>query len=213
MRMGLLILIALFLGHTCYGASGQERAPDGRSRLEDPIFGISYSYAKVHYEQMPTSLRHICPNFELGTFWTFARVRKGEKEYFVVMGVRPGQDGDSLGVALVVEGSDCTGEDSTQMLSGFVPSGGYTTGRSSGELPGLGAPEVCDGPAGPCHYILRSAEEEDLLRELVRDALTRGALAWGGTDRFKGEVCKLSVQKDNASTPVVQEELVRFCNH
>jgi hypothetical protein len=176
------------------------------------MFGISYDYTKVHYEAMPASIRHVCPTFERGTYWTFAHTQRESGDYFVVMGVTPGQDGDSLGVAVVVQGSKCYEEDSTRMFSGFPPTGGYGQVSVLGKLPGLDYPEVCDsGPLGACHYVLRSPEEESLLRELVRDAFARAARAWGDGDRFRNEVCKPSLLEANASTPVVQQELTRFC--
>jgi len=173
------------------------------------MFGISYDYTKVHYEPMPVSVRHICPSYEKGTFWTYAHVKRGSVDYFVVMGIRPGQDGDSFGAAVAVEGTDCEQEDSLRMLSGFVPQGGYGQGQKEIALPGLDASEVCD--QGECHYVFRSAAEEGLLRDLVRDALTRGAKAWGDAERFKSEVCKPSVQEANKRTPIVLEELKEFC--
>jgi len=211
MRTTSFLLGMLFLVHiSCNLASGQQNSVNLRTQVQDPIFGISYSYTKVHYENMPTSIRHVCPNYEKGTFWTFAHVQRNSRDYYVVMGVAPGQDGDSLGAALVVEGSDCTASDSTWMLSGYVPSGGYRAGESSGELPGLGAPKVCADPDS-CHYVLRSAEEEGLLRDLVRDALSRGVQAWG-EDRFRKEACTPSIQQANSSTPIIQQELTKFCN-
>jgi hypothetical protein len=127
------------------------------------------------------------------------------------MGVGPDQSGDSLGAALEVSDSKCSDGDSLQMLSGFVPSGGYGAGQAPPGLPGEGAKRVCDRPLGPCHYVLRSAKEETILRDLVKDALVRATRAWGGAGVFKQVACKPSVQAGNSSTPVVQEELARFC--
>lgn len=208
----LLGLLLLAQGH-CFMASGQGRVLDRRTQLEDPMFGISFSYTKVHYEQMPTSIRHICRTFEHGTYWIFAHLQRESGEYYVVMGERPGQDGDSFGAALLVTDSRCYLEDSTRMLSGFVPAGGYVDEGSARKLPGLEAPQICDqGGLGGCHYVLQSPEEEGILRGLVGDALTRGALAWGGAERFKKEVCGLSLQRANSDTPLVQQEVSKFCN-
>lgn len=94
----------------------------------------------------------------------------------MVMGVFPGQTGDSLGVALRIKDSKRYDWDSTQIFSGFVPVGGYNSqsvlNKLPSELPGFRAPQICGSVAlGPCHYILRSAEEEAILRDLARDAL------------------------------------------
>jgi hypothetical protein len=207
------VVVMLILAQMCcYGVHGQGRFSKSRILLEDPMFGLTYDYTKVNYEQMPISIRHICPDYEHGTFWTFAHTKRKSGDYFVVMGVRPGQDGDSLGAALVIKDSKCYEEDSTWMLSGFIPEGGYSPGKSARKLPGLDAPKICEGSLGPCHYVFQSKEEEEILRDLVKDALVRGVQAWGGTDRFKNEVCKASHQKVNADMPVVQQELKVFCN-
>jgi len=208
-----LIAVLLLARVGCSRASGQEAGGDRGFQLEDPIFGLVYDTAKVHYDAIPASIRRICPDFEQGTFWTYARIQRGPTEYFVVMGVRPDQSGDSLGAALEVRDSKCQGGDSTQMLSGFVPSSGYGSGRTPPGLPGVGAKRVCERSAfGPCHYVLRSAEEEAILRDLVKDALMRAERAWGGAGVFRQQVCNPSVQAANSSTPIVQEELARFCS-
>ncbi len=206
------LMAVLLLGQICgVGAGGQGRVSKRFTLLDEPMFGVSYDYTKVHYEPMPASMQHLCPDYRKGTFWTYAHVKRESVDYFVVMGVRPGQDGDSFGAAAAVEGSDCTEEDSKGMMSGFVPKGGYGSERTETSLPGLGAPDVCD-QMGNCHYVLRSAEEEGLLRALVRDGLARAVRAWGGADRFKKEACKPSILGGNSDTPVVQEELTKFCN-
>jgi hypothetical protein len=185
--------------------------------LDDPLFGISYSYSKVHYEPMPISIRRICPDYERGTFWVFAHFQKESGDYYVVMGISPGQDGDSLGAALLVKNSKCYVEDSSRMLSGFIPDSGYGPEKSVYILPGVNAPQICEhGPQypygmGPCHYILRSAEEESVLRGLVKDALARGVRAWGGAAQFKKAVCSQSLQDEIPYMPIVQQELTKFC--
>ena len=206
-KRAIILLMLLVAAVIPYKVSGQGHVTD-KHRLEDPVFGISYSYVKVHYEEMPIAIRQVCPEYNKGTFWTFAHVKRGSQDYFIVMGVRPGQDGDSFGAALVVEGSDCTVEDSNWMLSGFVPRSGFNPNARSGDLPGLGTPRLC--AVGECHYELRTTEEESLLRELVRDALSRGAKAWGD-EQFRNVVCASSVQEANLSAPIVQQELQKFC--
>ena len=111
----------------------------------------------------------------------------------------------------MVSGGTCHGEDSKWMLSGLVPVGGYPTPSPPVGLPGLGAPSVCDrGPTGDCHYLLRSAAEEALLRDLVRDALERGIRAWGSAVAFRKAVCRPEVVGDDLY-PVLNQEVSRFC--
>jgi hypothetical protein len=181
MRLLVLILGGLVVVHLpCSEANSGERTKNTRAELQDPMFGLSYNRTTVHYELMPESLRHICPNLEKGTYWIFAHASRKPIDYYLVMGVVPAQNGDSLGAALWVRGSKCDSEDSTWMLSGFVPAEGYASQIDTTELPGLKAPQVCDrGALGQCHYVLRSQEEEAILRELMRDGISRGIQAWG----------------------------------
>jgi len=200
-------------------ACAQESVSDKFTQLQDPMFGISYSYTKVHYEEMPAAVRRICPDYERGTYWVFAHFTRESGEYYVVMGVSPGQTGDSLGAALRVKDSKCYNYDSRRTFTGVVPKGGYSQKGMSSELPGSNVPEVCAPGTGryplidlDCHYVLRSAEEEAVLRGLARDALTRGSRAWGGPDRFKKEACRPSVVLAVANAPIIQQELEKFCN-
>ena len=193
-------------------ALGHGRTQERRGQLEDPMFGISYDSSRVHYEVMPAPLRQMCPGYERGIFWVYAHIKRAFGDYYVVMGVTPGQNGDSLGAALLIKDGQCRVEDSTRMLSGFVPDRGYRPEANSGTLPGLGAPQLCNqGPFGDCHYVLRSADEEDVLRDLVRDALGRGARAWGEATQFKAAVCNPALREAASSMPIVQQELTRFC--
>ena len=98
------------------------------------------------------------------------------------------------------------------MLSGFVPAEGYKENAEQVNLPGLGAQRICDaGPFGDCHYVLRSAGEEDLLRGLVKDAVLQGIRAWGGEEAFRKAVCRSQIMNANASMPIVQQEVSEFC--
>ena len=98
------------------------------------------------------------------------------------------------------------------MLSGFTPAEGYTSQTETGELPGSDASSVCDaGANGQCHYMLRSAEEEAILRDLVRDGISRGMQAWG-KERFRKEACQEpELEERNSFTPIVLKELAKFC--
>jgi len=210
---GLSLVVTLSL--TCVslpGARGQVSAASRVTPLDDPMFGISYQTDKVKYEPMPVRIRQLCSEFKRGEFWTFAQFRSGTREYFIVMGVRPGQDGDSLGAALQIDGSKCQEEDSTWMLSGTPPESGYSHPTTAAQLPGLGAPKVCPhGPAGDCFYLLRSATEEAILRGLVKDGIERAINAYGSQAPFGKKACTPSQLAGSESTPVVLQELKKFC--
>lgn len=201
-----LAVIAIAMGNA------QQRSQPRPTRVEDPVFGIHFDYTKIHYEPLPLAVRRACEGYETGSFWTFAHAKKDGKDYYVTLGVRPDQDGDSLGVILEVEGATCDGEDSTWMFSGFVPSSGYGQNKGSAVLPGLGAKSICDqGPLGSCHYLLRSAVEEEIIRALVADGIKRGVQAWGGETPFKQVACVPHVLKGNPALPLVREAIQQYC--
>lgn len=212
-RIAILFVSVLFAGNSIDKVDGQRSSTSSRTRVSEPIFGITYDYTKVHYEPVPAALRKTCGGFEVGTYWTFAHFEKGGRAYYVVLGVWPDQDGDSLGNAIEIDGSKCTIDESTWMLSGFVPSTGYLQVKNAPELPGLNAKEICDqGALGSCHYLLRSAAEEETLRALVDDAIKRGILAWGGDASFKHVACVPTILKGQKATPIVQQALEQYCS-
>ena len=190
--------------------------PRNGSQMTDPVFGVQFDPVLVRYQATPRAVLSLCHLSRDRVYWTFAHVRKGGAEYFVEMVIpHEGEDnegrGDVFGGAVVVSSGTCHGEDSKWMLSGLVPVGGYPTPSKPVSLPGLGAPSVCDrGPTGDCHYLLRSAAEEALLRDLVRDALDRGIQAWGSAAAFRKAVCRPKVVGDDFY-PVLNQEVSRFC--
>ena len=124
-QMILLVLISV-LQISCVKAFGQQRNASSGNVLTDPVFGITYNYTKVYYEPIPVSVRRDCKGYNDGSFWTFAHFQSDGKNYYVILGVRPNQDGDSIGSAVEVDGPKCQGEDSTWLLSGFVPASGFS---------------------------------------------------------------------------------------
>jgi hypothetical protein len=213
MRLRVLIFtFALFVVQiNSTNARGQASAQVRQFPLDDPMFGISYMRASVHYEPMPTKLLKLCPDLREGKYWTFAQHQSGASEYFVLLGVHNNQDGDSLGFAVKIEGSNCQESDSLWMLSGVPPKNGYSSETINSQLPGQGAKEICDHkPFGPCYYFLRSPEEEAILRGLIEDGLARAIRAYGGEAQFMKKACVSSLIEGNSSL-LVQQELIKFC--
>ena len=205
--VALMFVSVIVLNIASNEAPAQQRAK--QTLLEDPMFGLSYDYTKITYEQFSKSVAHLCRLEKGGKYWLFAHTHRKSGDYYVVMGVVPGQSGDSLGIALWVRDPECDAEDSLWMQSGFSPAEGYTSIPYSGELPGMGAQKACNN--GDCHYVLRSAEEEAILRDLVRDAISRGIQVWG-EERFRKEACQSAPLKDrNSPTPIAQKALAEFC--
>jgi hypothetical protein len=214
MRAGnatVLVLVAIF---QIFGlkANEQERSVSKRTVVTDPVFGITYNYTKVQYEPISASVRKNCKGYDYGSFWTFAHFQEDGKNYYVVLGVQPDQDGDSLGSAVEIAGSKCQEEDSTWLFSGFIPEGGFSTYSGSLQMPGLNAKRICDhGSLGNCHYLLRSVAEKQIIQGLVEDGLMRGIRAWGGEAQFKKAVCAPGTALNDSATPIVTQILGKFC--
>jgi hypothetical protein len=207
----IMTAMALFLLPVA-GIAYRHSGPGRAVWITDPMFGLEFHPSMVKYELMPAKVLRTCGDFLPGRYWIFAHLRKGDTDYFVETGMSPKQEGDIFGGVLAITDSKCQSEDSTWMLSGFVPMNGYPQAAAPVLLPGFGAKSMCGkGPLGDCHYILRSAAEEAILRGLVRDGLARGIRAWGGVARFKREVCRPRVIEANVSQPIVRQELITFC--
>lgn len=131
----------------------------------------------------------------------YAHLHKEHAEYFVISGIPRSQDGDLFGTAVQVVNGHCTVEDSAWMLSGIILRAGYAGRKGPFALPGLHVQEECDS-MGNCHYDLRTREEEDLLRDLVLDAIERGVKAWGAAE-FRSRACKPELMKADAMVPVL----------
>ena len=188
-----------------------QTGPPLRERvLEDPVFGIGYRPRVVKYDEIPARLKELCNDFRDGRYWVYAHTRVDRSEYFIVMGITKGQEGDSLGNAVWIQDSKCQVGDSLWTLSGVPMKQAYGTGLYKGEMPGIGAPEVCDRQ-GDCHYNLRSDKEEAILRDIVKDAIQKAVAAYGDEDQFKKKACSPSVVSGDPRTPVVQQELQKFC--
>ena len=216
MNVPIVLLAALLLQTCCYSAKRQASVSKTNTIREDPMFGSVFDYTKVKFQALPTHLRSICDTGKENV-WIFAHTHRQSGDYYVVLGVGQGRDntgrGDPLGVTLVVDGSECSGMDSTGMLSGFVPENGYNLEEKPVYPPQFIGTEACEeGELGPCHYILQSAEEEAIIRELAKDGIQRGIKAFGGKAAFKKAACTRNIIEANSNTPIVQQELRRFCS-
>jgi hypothetical protein len=200
----LIVMILVTSPTRGYGADRHVATTGGqidKTVLVEPMFGLAYSYAhdNVHYDLIPAYVARVCPYLSGPTF-TYAHVKEGSAEYFVVMG--PGPDvvgrGDSLGAALAIQGGHCTEWDSTRMFRATVPTQGYHGEKS------------CEPSMGPCHYVIHSRADEELIRALLREGLARGSRAWG-SKRFRTKVCAPWQPEDIESNPIPYDEVTRFC--
>jgi len=197
-------------------ADAAHKPPPPPDELADPIFDIGYNPGLVHYPVMPARIRQVCKNFNDPYNWVFAHVKKYGADYYIVMSWNPNQDSDSLGAAVRIAGNACEEDAASNMFTGFVPKGGYIAEKSvlPPRLPGVGAPWIRnDGDTqGNYHYEFRSAAEEEVFRDLIRDGEAQGERVWGAA-RFKAEACQPENSKDDLDkfVPVYMEELRRYC--
>jgi len=214
-RKTILTLCSVCILLVFQGACRQTKsAPEqqGVNLLSDPIFGLSYNPSLVHYDQIPETISRMCRGFKAGRWWVFAHVQREKDDYFIVMGSVAGQDSDSFGTALWIEGSTCHETDSQWVLSGR-PASKESSGGPARGLPGLDAQRICDhGPAGECHYQLRSPDEQKVLVDLVTDAIRRASDAYGGIAQFKQRACSPSFVGGLSESPMVQQELQNACS-
>jgi hypothetical protein len=211
------LLLCSVLLVSCERAKAQAIQSLGLVIRQDPIFGISYNPSVVKYQQLSPEFRSRCALFQgkQDHLWLFAHVRSEGSDYYVIMSTSPGQDGDSFGTAVWIEGSKCHVTESKWVLSGVPPSKGYSDAHGVEKLPGIDvpSPKTCNSDAyAVCNYTLQSALEEEILRGLVKDALRKAVRAYGGKTLFGGSACSRGIISGNSGSPIVQQELQMFCS-
>lgn len=171
----------------------------------DPLFAISYDPQQVRFELAPASIGESCKDLTGRKLWVYAEWSSGETKYFIVSGFivnhpdGPGKGSispDEDGVAVAIRGSKCTTDDAGWTMSGQLDANGKAKlpETFTEELPGHGAPKVCD-KYGTCHYAVRSRQAETVLEGLASNALERFSKAFGGKQAF------LSVLQKSGSHP------------
>jgi len=63
-----------------------------------------------------------------------------------------------------------------------------------------------------CHYVLRSASEVAILRGLISDAFLQAVKAYGGRAQFKEHACYPPPTPGDFNSPIVEQELQKFCS-
>jgi len=206
-----VLCCVILIGGLPLAMSQQNSRPrTGQVLLDDPVFGISYDPSLNQYERVPASLDKKCHLG--GGHWIYAHASRKDSEYFVVMGYGPRQEGDSFGNSIWIKGAECRMDESNWALSGIPPEGGYRNAQTSEVLPGLDAPKVCENRPREeyCRYILRSHDEEAVLRSLVEDGIQRAVKAFGKA-QFRKKECSAEALSKQSDYPIVQMELRRFC--
>jgi len=204
-RAGAIIMLS-----TCgFGA----RAAVAPSDYSEPIFGLLVEQGKASFDMLPAAVTAQCKGLGGTASLVFAHVKDATGDAYILLASPPNDPtGAPIGVTMRIDKSGCTAEKSVWTLSGQAPSGTYVMAKASFSLPGNQAPKLCDaGAADSCHYMLRSADEERMLRALVDDAVLRATRAWGGLARFKDKACTPSVMRNNDDYPVVRARLSQLC--
>lgn len=181
----------------------------------DPLFAISYDPQRVDFELAPASIGESCHDLRGRKLWVYAEWSSGETKYFIVSGFivnhpdGPGQGSispDEDGVAVAIRGAKCTTDDAAWTLSGVLDMNGKANLPETfpEELPGHGAPRVCD-KYGTCHYVVRSRQAEAVLEGLASDAMERFGKAFGGKQVFLSTLQKSGPHTD--LPPVLRNQL------
>lgn len=189
-----------------------------KHRMFDPLFAISYDPQQVHFELTSAAISELCKDLRGRKLWVYAESSSGDTKYFIVSGFivnhpdGPGQGStspDEDGVAVAIRGTKCTTDDAAWTMSGVLDTAGKANLPETipEELPGHGAPRVCD-KYGTCHYVVRSRQAEAVLKGLAADALERFGRAFGGKQAFLSALQKSESHPD--LPPVLRSRLDEY---
>ena len=227
MSMKLVRLLCCCMSLVSFGET-QVKANKARQPLpfDDPIFGISFDPSVVKYEEVPVSFVRQChdQHYKKDNLRLFAHVRTKQSDFYVVMFASviyadevPVGAGDVFGSAIWVKGANCRDVEATWVLSGVPPKNGYNDANVDEKMPGVDVPtpKACNNLSQDelCNYTLRSAHEEAILRDLVKDGIQRAIKAFGGAVPFGRKACSPDIISGNSNSPIVQQELQKFCSN
>jgi len=213
MKVRDVLTIGLVLAASITAVAQAKRPP-----MFDPFFAISYEPERVHFESAPAAITESCHDLRGRKLWVYAEWSSGDTKYFIVSGYivnhpdGPGQGSispDEDGVSVALHGSKCTTDDAAWTMSGVVDAAGKSKlpETTSEELPGHGAPRLCD-KYGTCHYAVRSRQAEAVLEGLASDALERFGKAFGGKQVFLSALQKSGPHSD--LPPVLRHQLEAY---
>jgi len=184
----------------------------------NPIFEIGSNPAIAHYDVLPTPIKNICTEAlssvgQTNPLSLYAYIRGGNSEYFAVWGnTPPGVEDNGFATLLSVHGNQCRASDLEIVLITVPPKDGYHgTTSSELELPGPDSPFV--GVPPNRDYVFRSAREEHLTRDFIKDAIRRAVKAYGGNAQFRRAACKPQVEADLSQIAYIipRYELKAYC--
>jgi len=174
----------------------------GQSAFVEPVFGLLVEPGKATYLPLAPDIAKRC-SLTGARYLVFAHVKDTGGDAYIL------QDADGgAGVAARVSLTGCTTAETSWMLSG-VPKAPYGAVQPAPALPGDKADKVCQG--GICHYVVRSAAEEQLLKALLNDAVLKGQVAFKGPAAFRSKACDMSVIRNAEDYPAVRARLGALC--
>lgn len=158
----------------------------------NPVFLIGAGPHEAHYEVLPPSIKETCKgrlgNDEIDPFTVYAHIRTSNYEYYVEWGdVRPGHEEYDRASLLMIHENKCINLDLETTLGMIPANGGYSP---------------------------TAAQEKQLVRPLIKDAIKRAIIVYGGDAAFRVQACNSQVEKElsNAGYVIVRQELKAYCS-
>ena len=196
-RRTVSVVAALAISSMCFAAPAQ-----AQSAFVEPVFGLLVEPGKAAYPPLTPDVAKRC-SLAGSKYLVFAHIKDAAGDAYILADADAG-----TGTAARVTTGGCTTVESTWMLSGIAKPP-YGAAQPVPSLPGDKAEKVCQG--GVCHYVLRSAAEEQLLKALLNDAVLKGQQAYKGPAAFKAKACEPSVIRNAEDYPAVRARLSMLC--
>jgi hypothetical protein len=161
--------------------------------MGDPLFGIIYDIAKVHFESAPVAVTRLCSELRgRQQMWLYASWKTPEADYFILSGLiqvhpdgpskRPVSFEPDSGIAVELRGTECRLSSTDWLFS----------------------EKLNPDPRAP-----RATQQ--VLNGLVSDALRRYVTAFGSRQSFIREIGKSHVSP-NDMPPVLRRQFQMFMN-
>ena len=197
------------------GSYAQTKNSTKRQTLWNPVLLIEYDPSKVKYEQFPLNSNAMCAKYLADeSNMIYAHIILGNSKYLANMGIWHSnvEEYDS-GELILVYGDKCQSFDLEWTLMALPPKDGYQATESKETFPGRDSPQEC--VQGQCHPVFRSANEELLLRNFVKDAIQRAIKAYGSDALFRAQACKPEEEKElsDSGYVIVLQELRTYCSN
>ncbi|MGD0096525.1 MAG: hypothetical protein ABSB60_08520 [Terracidiphilus sp.] len=193
----------------------QSRDRERTKLATDPLFGMEYDPKIVQHELLPQIVVEKCyanqgvqraMKERLGIY---AHVHSGSADYYIVDSTLPYYNEYGWVEVLFVEGDKCTRGSSDWAFSSRPSRSGYSDSSVTERIPSAGDPDIKSKDSED--YYMRSAHEEEVMRNLAKDAIRRAIAALGSDAVFKKQVCVPTSASEESSYPVLDEELSAYC--